>query len=181
MTLKDLENKFAHLSARRTHHRDQDLGLVACAEALAAARTGNYGVGAVLVDPNGEIVARGRNTVFYPHFRSDLHAEMVAMNAFEERHPGVDNMRGYTLMASLEPCPMCMTRLLISGVQTVKFLAYDELAGMVDQKHLLPVAWKRLWERQDYVQADVSESLRRFALDVFALNLEACRQKLWSR
>ena len=60
---------------------------MACAEALAAARAGNYGVGAVLVDPNGEIVERGRNAVFYPHFRSDLHAEMVAMNAFEERHP----------------------------------------------------------------------------------------------
>jgi len=181
MTLKDLENNFAHLSAKRTHHRDQDLGIMACAEALAAARAGNYGVGAVLVDPSGEIVERGRNAVFYPHFRSDLHAEMVAMNAFEERHPAVENMRGYTLIASLEPCPMCMTRLLIAGVQTVKFLAYDELGGMVDQKHLLPVAWKRLWERQDYVQADVSKSLQRIALDVFALNLEACRQKLLSR
>jgi len=181
MTLTDMEKNFAHLSAERTHHRDQDLGIVACAEALAAARAGNYGVGAVLVDPSGEIVERGRNAVFYPHFRSDLHAEMVAMNAFEERHPVVENMRGYTLIASLEPCPMCMTRLLIAGVQTVKFLAYDELGGMVDQKHLLPVAWKRLWERQDYVQADVSKSLRRFALDVFSLNLEACRQKLLSR
>jgi tRNA(Arg) A34 adenosine deaminase TadA len=181
MTLTDLETRFAHLSVARTPHRDQDLGIAACAQALAAARAGNYGVGAVLVDPSGEIVEHGRNTVFYPIFRSDLHAEMVAMNAFEERHPDVGNMRGYTLLSSLEPCPMCMTRLLISGVQTVKFLAYDELAGMVDQKHLLPVAWKRLWERQDYVQADVSESLRRFALDVFSLNLEACRQKLWSR
>jgi len=181
MTLTGLETRLAHLSVARTHHRDQDLGIAACAEALAAARAGNYGVGAVLVDPSGEIVELGRNTVFYPHFRGDLHAEMVAMNAFEERHPGVDNMRGYTLISSLEPCPMCMTRLLMSGVQTVKFLAYDELAGMVDQKHLLPVAWKRLWEKQDYVQADVSESLRRFALDVFSLNLEACRQKLCSR
>ena len=181
MTLTDLENNFVHLSAERTHHRDQDLGIVACAEALDAARAGNYGVGAVLVDPNGEIVERGRNAVFYPHFRSDLHAEMVAINAFEEWHPDVDNMRGYTLIASLEPCPMCMTRLLIAGVQTVKFLAYDELGGMVDQKHLLPVAWKRLRERQEYVQADVSKSLQRFAFDVFALNLEACRQKLLSR
>jgi hypothetical protein len=52
---------------------------------------------------------------------------------------------------------------------------------MVDQKHLLPVAWKRLWERQNYLQADVSKSLQRFALDVFALNLEAYWQKLLSR
>src|SRR5512138_3577201 len=91
MTLTDLEDNFAHLSAERTHHRDQEIGIVACAEALAAARAGNYGVGAVLVDQDGEIVGRGRNTVFYPHFRSDLHAEMVAMTVFEERHPDVDN------------------------------------------------------------------------------------------
>src|SRR5215831_5781470 len=176
MTLKDLENNFAHLSAKRTHHRDQDLGIMACAEALAAARAGNYGVGAVLVDPNGEIVERGRNAVFYPHFRSDLHAEMVAMNAFEERHPDVDNMRGYTLICSLEPCPMCMARLLIAGVQTVKFLAYDQLAGMINQRHQFPTAWQRLWQQQEFVQADVSAALRKFALDVFSLNLETCRQ-----
>jgi tRNA(Arg) A34 adenosine deaminase TadA len=181
MTLLDLETNFVLLSATRTRHTDEDYGIVACAEALAAARAGNYGVGAVLVDPNRKIVAQGRNAVFYPYFRSDFHAEMVAMNAFEERHPDVANMRGYTLISSLEPCPMCMTRLLIAGVQTVKFLAHDGLAGMVNQKHLLPIAWKRLWERQDYVQADVSPSLQRFALDVFSLNLEACRQKLWSR
>jgi len=49
MTLADLEAGFAHVAAERTHHRDQALGIVACAEALAAARLGNYGVGAVLV------------------------------------------------------------------------------------------------------------------------------------
>jgi tRNA(Arg) A34 adenosine deaminase TadA len=181
MTLADLEASFAHVSAERTRHKDQALGIVGCAEALAAARSGNYGVGAVLVDPKGEILEQGRNTVFFPRFRSDLHAEMVTMNAFEERHPEVNTMRGYTLMCSLEPCPMCLARLLIAGVQTVKFLAYDELAGMVNQKQHFPIAWKRLWQRQEFVQADVSESLKRFALDVFFLNLETCRQKLWSR
>jgi tRNA(Arg) A34 adenosine deaminase TadA len=181
MTLPDLEAKFAHASTERTHHRDQHLGIVACREALAAARAGNYGVGAVLVDPKGNILEQGGNSVFFPHFRSDLHAEMVAMNAFEERHPEVDNMRGYTLVSSLEPCPMCMARLLMAGVQTVKFLAYDELAGMVNQRHQFPTAWTRLWQRQEFVQADVSESLKQFARDVFSLNLETCRQRLLSR
>jgi len=146
-----------------------------------AARTGNYGVGAVLVDPQGQVVEQGRNMVFLPHFRSDLHAEMVVMTAFEQRHPAAENMRGYTLMCSLEPCPMCLARLLIAGVQTVKFLAYDDLAGMVNQRDSFPLAWRRLWQRQEFVQADVSESLRRFALDVFLLNLESCRQRLLAR
>jgi tRNA(Arg) A34 adenosine deaminase TadA len=88
---------------------------------------------------------------------------------------------GYTLVCSLEPCPMCMARLVMAGVQTVKFLAYDELAGMVNQLHQFPTAWKRLWQRQEFVQADVSESLKQFGRDVFSLNLETCRQKLLSR
>jgi len=69
----------------------------------------------------------------------------------------------------------------MAGVQTVKFLAYDELAGMVNQRHQFPTAWTRLWQRQEFVQADVSESLKQFARDVFSLNLETCRQKLLSR
>src|SRR5262249_35070084 len=155
--------------------------IIACSEALAAARMGNYGVGALLIDPGGEILERGRNTVFFPHFRSDLHAEMVVMTAFEQRHPPVEKMRGYTLLSSVEPCAMCLARLLIAGVQTVKFLAYDDLGGMVNQRHSFPTAWRRLWQRQEFIQADVGASLRQFALDVFLLNLESCRQKLLSR
>ena len=181
MTLEDLEAHFPALVGERTHHRDQRLGVLACSEALAAARMGNYGVGAVLIDPGGEILERGRNSVFFPHFRSDMHAEMVVMTAFEERRPAVENMRGYTLLCSLEPCPMCLARLLIAGVQTVKFLAYDDLGGMVSQRDAFPSAWRRLRQRQDFIPADVSDSLRQFALDVFLLNLESCRQRLLSR
>src|SRR5262245_48002812 len=94
MTLQDLEARFAAVGAEPAHYQDQQLGMVACQEALVAAQRGNYGVGAVLVNPGGSVVSKGQNTVFYPHFRSDLHAEMVVMNAFEERHPEVDSMRG---------------------------------------------------------------------------------------
>jgi cytosine deaminase len=177
----DPEDRFARLSTEPTRHRDQRLGILACRAALEAAREGNYGVGAVLVDPGGRIVARGRNSVFFPRFRSDLHAEMVVMNAFEQRHPRSAHMRGYTLVCSLEPCPMCLARLLVAGVETVKFLARDDLAGMVGLRASFPAAWRRLWRRQAFVRADVSEGLRRFALEVFLLNLEACQRRLLSR
>jgi len=133
---------------------------MACREALAAAQTGNYGVGAVLVDPEGKVIERGQNQVFYPDFKSDRHAEMMVMNTFEEKHPDIDNMRGYTLVCSLEPCPMCLARLLMAGVQTVKYVALDELGGMVSHMEHLPMAWKRLAERQEFVLADVSDDLR---------------------
>ena len=181
MTLQDLEARFACVSVEPASYQDQQLGMVVCQEALVAARRGNYGVGAVLVNPRGTVVAQGQNAVFYPHFRSDLHAEMVVMNAFEERHPEVDTMRGYTLLSSIEPCLMCFARLLAAGVETVKFLAEDVWGGMVNHRQHLPAAWQRLGQRQAIGQAEVSESLRQFALDVFRVTLDACRQKLWSR
>ena len=181
MTLQDLEARFAGVSAEPTYYHDQQLAMIACQEALLAAVRGNYGVGAVLVDPHGTIVAQGQNAVFYPHFRSDLHAEMVVMNAFEDRHPEVDTMRGYTLLCSIEPCPMCFARLLAAGVQTVKFVAEDAWGGTVNHRQYLPAAWRRLEQRQATSQADVSEGLRQFARDVFLLTLDACRQKLWLR
>jgi tRNA(adenine34) deaminase len=103
------------------------------------------------------------------------------MNAFEERHPEVGSMRGYTLLCSIEPCPMCFARLLAAGVQTVKFLAEDTWGGMVNHRQCLPAAWQRLGQRQAIGRAEVSESLRQFALDVFLINLDACRQRLWAR
>ncbi len=181
MDLDRLEAKLVELCAGRTDHADQEFGLLACREALAAAARGNYGVGAVLIDPGGAVVERGQNEAFYPSFRSDRHAEMVVLSAFEARCPEVDNMRGYTLVSSLEPCPMCIARLLITGVETVKFLALDELGGMARHVHHLPTAWERLGERVEFSLADVTAELRQFALDAFLLNLEQLRNKLYSR
>ena len=129
MTIEDLEARFATVSAERTNHTDQQLGIIACSEALAAARMGNYGVGALLIDPMGEVLERGRNTVFFPHFRSDLHAEMVVMTAFEQRHPPAENMRGYTLLCSLEPCPMCAGALVNARIGRLVYGARDPKAG----------------------------------------------------
>lgn len=181
MDLEALCGQLSRVSALGGSHADHALGVIACEEALAAARKGNYGVGAVLVGPGGEIVERGHNLAFEPRFRSDFHAEMVVMNAFEDRFPGLNSMQGYTLVSSLEPCPMCLARLLISGVETVKFVAHDELGGMVTRMQHLPVAWKRLSERQIFLLADVSDELRQLAQDLFVLNLEALRSRLWSR
>jgi len=181
VTLQDLEARFAGIKTEPVSHQDQQLGLIVCQEALLAAVRGNYGVGAVLVDPHATVVSQGQNAVFYPRFRSDLHAEMVVMNAFEDQHPEVNTMRGYTLLSSIEPCPMCFARLLAAGVQTVKFLAEDAWGGMVNHRQHLPAAWQRLGQRQAIRRADVSASLRQFAQDVFLVTLDACRQKLWSR
>jgi hypothetical protein len=58
--------------------------MVVCQEALVAARRGNYGVGAVLVNPRGTVVARGQNAVFYPHFARLLAAGVQTVKFLAE-------------------------------------------------------------------------------------------------
>lgn len=181
LDLESLAQTFARLSNQETRRADQPTALIACEEALEAARCGNYGVGAVLIDPEGDVIERGRNQAFRPRFHSDYHAEMVVMNAFEDHNPDAGNMRGYTLMCSLEPCPMCLCRLLIAGVETVKFAARDDWGGMATSIDRLPPAWRRLAQRQQFELADVSDELRQLATDLFMLNLDNLRQGLWQR
>ena len=94
LTLRDLRRRLKKTAAEQTAHSDQALGILVCEEALAAAGAKTYGVRAILLDPAGTVIHRGRNQVFSPHFRSDLHAEMVVLNAFEEQFPRVKSMRG---------------------------------------------------------------------------------------
>ncbi len=76
---------------------------------------------------------------------------------------------------------MCLSRLLIAGVRTVKYLAPDEWGDMGTHMHALPKTWAHLAERRTFVLADVSEVLRQLALDLFHLNLDTLRENLWDR
>ena len=120
--LDELEQRLKAITPEKPHDK---YVIASIEEALAAAREGNFGVGAVIVDPQGEIVERGHNHVFHPHFRSDIHAEMDTMNKFEDNNQDVTSMRDYMLFTSLEPCPMCLTRLITSGIGKVYQAAPD--------------------------------------------------------
>jgi tRNA(Arg) A34 adenosine deaminase TadA len=62
---------------------EQKVWLVCLEEALLAGRQGNYPVGAVITDSTFRVIARSRNSVFKPVFRSEAHAEMNALSEFE--------------------------------------------------------------------------------------------------
>jgi tRNA(Arg) A34 adenosine deaminase TadA len=156
------------------------LGLAVCREALAALDEGNYGIGAVIADSRGNVLVKARNRVFEPRFASDGHAEMAAVSALESEHPGKDPA-GLTLVASLEPCPMCFTRLKISGIGHVLFLAGDPDGGMVHAASSLPPIWALLRPRQEFRQARVSPQLVRLAWALFRSNLRPLRAKLVRR
>ena len=160
---------------------DDFFALETCKLALAAVKLGNFGVGSLIVDPQGNIVAKGHNQVFYPYFRSDLHGEMVVMNQFEEQYQNITTMRGYKLYTSLESCPMCMTRLITSGCQTVIHVTDDQIGGMVNLQKNLPPVWLELAPNQQFKPAQCSQEIKEAAKSIFMLNLEQLNQRLNQR
>ncbi|MEJ2514534.1 MAG: deaminase [Gammaproteobacteria bacterium] len=153
------------------------LGVEVCREALAALAEGNYGIGAVIADRAGRVVVRARNRVFEPRFASDGHAEMMAVSELESAGRGRE-APDLTLVATLEPCPMCYTRLKISGMGRVLYLADDPDGGMVHAADGLPRIWALLRPGQEFRRARVSPELVRLARAMFRSNLRALRAKL---
>ena len=89
---------------------------VALEEAQRAADEGNVGVGSVIV-LDGEVVARGRNLVPTTHDPT-AHAETVALRVASEIL-GADDMTGYSLYTTFEPCPMCCGALMNAKISSV--------------------------------------------------------------
>jgi tRNA(adenine34) deaminase len=102
-------------------------------EARAALATGDVPIGAVVVGPDGAMLAAGRNE------REALgdptaHAEMVAIRAAAAALRDDDGGDGWrledcTLVVTLEPCAMCAGAIVLARIPRVVFGAWDEKAG----------------------------------------------------
>ncbi|MFT3873364.1 MAG: tRNA adenosine(34) deaminase TadA [Nocardioides sp.] len=102
---------------------------LALAEAQAALATTDVPVGAVVVDPTGRIVGRGRNTREADRDPTG-HAEIVALRA-AAGEVGEWRLEGCTLVVTLEPCTMCAGALVQARIARLVFGAYDDKAGAV--------------------------------------------------
>lgn len=138
--------------------------------ALKSVDSGNYGVGSIMVDSKDRLVAMGHNLVYSPSFRSDLHAEMVVLNSFEEKNPQITSLRAYTLYTSLESCPMCLIRLISSGINKVIYTSPDSIGGMTDKISQFPSLWKELSEPQIFTKAMCSPELSKASTEIMLLN-----------
>ncbi len=98
-------------------------------EARAALATGDVPIGAVVLDPDGTPVARGRNVREAEHDPTG-HAELVALRD-AARARGEWRLDGHTLVVTLEPCTMCAGAAVLSRVERVVFGAFDPKAGAV--------------------------------------------------
>lgn len=125
-----------------------------CEEAMAAAREGCYGVGALIAQGGERVVCRGRNQVFAAGYCSGRHAEMEVLDTLERDFASLDRAE-LTLYVSLEPCLMCWGRILLSGIPRVRYLARDREGGFADHWHRLAPAWRNLESRVDLRQAAV--------------------------
>lgn len=160
---------------------DDGYAWLTCILALKAVDKGNFGIGCVLADQEGQVKIEGQNEIFTPYFRSDRHGEMVVINAFEDEYKGEKDLRGYTLYSSLESCPMCLTRLITSGIGRVAYVAPDMTGGMVHKIKDLPEVWHTLSEKQLFDQARCSEELIDISFQIFILNAEELNEKIMER
>jgi tRNA(adenine34) deaminase len=103
---------------------------LALAEAEAAGARGEVPVGAVVLGPDGAVLARAGNAT-EAQADASAHAELLALRAAaaargEPRLPDCD------LVVTLEPCPMCAQAISLFRIRRLVFGAYDPKGGGVE-------------------------------------------------
>lgn len=99
-------------------------------------------VGALVVDPYGQVLGEGRNRVEAYNSQSE-HAEVIAIRAAGEQLKNW-RLQGCTLYVTLEPCMMCISLAALSRIERVVYGAHSPRYGFsLDREGVL-----RLYTRQ---------------------------------
>jgi len=109
---------------------DQRPMQIALEEAAAAAARGEVPVGAVIVDPSGQIIARTGNRTLEDKDPT-AHAEMLAIRAACQAL-GSERLIGCDMYVTLEPCPMCAGAISYARIRRLYFGADDPKSGGVE-------------------------------------------------
>ena len=104
---------------------------MALEEARAAGARGEVPVGAVVVSPEGVVVARAGNRTRELCDPSG-HAEVLAVRA-ACMAVGSERLPGHDLYVTLEPCPMCASLISQARIARVYYGAADPKSGGVAQ------------------------------------------------
>ena len=108
---------------------DHDAMGIALREAGAALAAGEVPVGAVVLSPEGSVLATGHN-LRQAGADPTAHAEVLAL-----RRAGAAlgdwQLTGCTLVVTLEPCTMCAGAVVLARIRRLVFGAWDEKAGAV--------------------------------------------------
>jgi tRNA(Arg) A34 adenosine deaminase TadA len=115
-------------------------------EAWASWRGGSLGIGAAVIGPEGDVVARGRNRLLDQRREPGVlagtalaHAEVNALAQLP-----VGPLDGHRLLTTLEPCVYCASAILMVRMPAVEFVAGDPLFdGITDLLHTHAFAAER--------------------------------------
>lgn len=176
--LLDLREQVEAFAETRPHDA---IARQAILEAIEGGLEGNAGVGCLIVDPDGQVLVSDRNRMLAPRFRSDLHAEMSALNIYEDGNPDGGDLRGHTLITSLEPCEMCTIRIINSAVTTTLYVASDVGKGGITGPNSLAPHWARLAEPLTFAPADCAKELSDISLKVFTTTIGGVVEKMMAR
>ena len=103
---------------------------IALEQARAAAARGEVPVGAVVLGPDGAVLARAGNRC-EELTDPTAHAELLALRAAAARR-GEPRLPDCDLVVTLEPCPMCAAAISLFRVRRLVFGAYDPKGGGVE-------------------------------------------------
>jgi len=103
---------------------------IALEEARLAGERGEVPVGAVVLGPDGAVLARDGNRT---EALCDAagHAELLALRAAAQRL-GAPRLPDCDLVVTLEPCPMCAAAASLFRIRRLVFGAYDPKGGGVE-------------------------------------------------
>jgi tRNA(Arg) A34 adenosine deaminase TadA len=103
---------------------------IALRQAAAAAARGEVPVGAVVLGPDGAVLARAGNRV---EELSDptAHAELLALREAAALR-GSPRLPDCDVVVTLEPCPMCAQAISLFRIRRLIFGAYDPKGGGVE-------------------------------------------------
>ena len=161
--------------------------------AWEAWRAGTIPIGAVVTDPEGRVIARGRNRIFDPHPLPGqvagvwiAHAEVNALLQLPAGH-----YEGFAITSTTEPCLMCAGAITMSlrGRVDVRYAVQDPIAGGTEAAGRSPQGLRRDLRLQRLEHAgfvrfadalNLAESIRRAPNGIVAAHYRQTRPGLFS-
>ena len=107
---------------------------------------GSKAISAVILSEDGTIISEGRNQISEFHIPNPrlLHAEVEALRNLDIRK--YPNLKEYTLYAGLEPSPMCVGTLAMSGLRKVVIATRDDFGGSMNLAKHSPFMQRKNFE-----------------------------------
>lgn len=136
--------------------------------AQEAQQKGNLPIGACIT-LDGNIIAEGKNSIWFPKYRPNRHAEIEALDAVpvDLWNRAVD----MTLYTTLEPCLMCMGTILVHHIGRVVFGAKDIHGGAMCVVGHMPTAFEILFQSTQWIGPALPEKCDVLSKTVIAMAL----------